>query len=215
MNPYSTKLIYKNVFSENITDEAISDVILSADFNTIEFTLYIGFTATLASVSGIFEIGETVEGGTSSATGVIVSFTDDTIILKNVTGTFTNAETITGGTSSATATIGSVSVPDFTIGAFTSNQRAYNGVDNPPDPTLLASPTNDYTQVIYSDEAGGINYDTGNPWNATVAGVTTYAPKTFRFGTDGTPITGKWCFLEVLAFTGGVLLDADIVLSNV
>ncbi len=55
-----------------------------------------------------FTKGETVTGGTSAATGVVLStsntLTDKHVILGTVTGTFQSGEVITGGTSSSTAT---------------------------------------------------------------------------------------------------------------
>lgn len=51
-----------------------------------------------------FALGETVTGGTSGATGVVVSVDGDTIIMNNIVGIFSVAETVTGGTSSTTAT---------------------------------------------------------------------------------------------------------------
>lgn len=214
MLPYSNKLIYKNIFSGVKAATAVSSIILSADFPTVEFVLYPALTGGISSVSGTFVVGETVTGGTSAATGVIYAFTSSTITLINVTGTFLNAETITGGTSSAHAALGSPSVPNFTIGAFISDQIPYSGVDNPPNPALPSSPTNQYSPVSYTDESGGVNYSSTSPYNPTVAGTTTYTPITFRFGTDGQPVSGKWSFLEILAFTGGALVDADMILTN-
>lgn len=63
----------------------------------------------ISSVTGTFTVGETVTGGTSSATATVlaVSAEGDYLIVGAPTGTFTAAgETITGGTSSATATLG-------------------------------------------------------------------------------------------------------------
>ena len=60
----------------------------------------IGITGT----SGTFSVGETVTGGTSSATGVIYSLTSSEMVLYTISGTFQSGETLTGGTSSATAT---------------------------------------------------------------------------------------------------------------
>ncbi len=214
MLPYSQKLIYKNVFAGAKAAVAISSVILAKDFPVVEFVLWPALTGSLSSVVGTFIVGETVTGGTSHMTGVISAVTATTITLIKVSGTFTNAETITGGTSGATATIGTLSVPNFTIGAFTSDQRDYNGVDNPPDPTKASTPTNSYTQVSYTNEANGTNYSVGFEYNPTVTGTTDYTPYTFRFGTDGQPVTGKWAFLEILAFTGGALVDADMILTN-
>jgi len=62
---------------------------------------------TIGSVSGTFVYGETVTGGTSTATGQVIYVGPTVLQLINVTGTFQNAETVTGGTSGATATTGS------------------------------------------------------------------------------------------------------------
>jgi hypothetical protein len=65
-----------------------------------------------AATSGTFSSGETVTGGTSSATGVVagVFLSDNTkyLALTSVSGTFSAAETLTGGTSSATGTVSSI-----------------------------------------------------------------------------------------------------------
>ena len=53
---------------------------------------------------GTFQVGETITGGTSSATGVLFSVTSSEMVIHTVSGTFQTAETLTGGTSSATAT---------------------------------------------------------------------------------------------------------------
>jgi len=55
-----------------------------------------------------FTAGETVTGGTSSATGTIILTSGDAVIIDVVTGTFEVAEVITGGTSSSTATIATI-----------------------------------------------------------------------------------------------------------
>lgn len=54
--------------------------------------------------SGTFTVGETVTGGTSSATGTVL-FVGNGFLLVTPSGTFQAAETITGGSSSATATV--------------------------------------------------------------------------------------------------------------
>lgn len=74
--------------------------LLMAAFGQDSVVLY----ATLSGVSGTFQVGETVTGGTSGATGVVkrLDGTDEMLITVS-TGTFTSGETITGGTSSATA----------------------------------------------------------------------------------------------------------------
>jgi len=61
----------------------------------------------VTGVSGTFEAGETVEGGTSAATGTfrrLSDIGDSEMVLTSVSGTFQDEETLTGGTSSATAT---------------------------------------------------------------------------------------------------------------
>lgn len=63
----------------------------------------------ISSVSGTFTVGETVTGGTSSATATVlaVSKEADYLIMGSPTGTFTAAgEALTGGSSGATATLG-------------------------------------------------------------------------------------------------------------
>lgn len=210
---FAQKKKYKDVFGGVKAATAVSAIKLGQDFPVVEFTLFPAFTGALSAVVGTFVVGETVTGGTSAATGVIAAFTSTTITLIKVVGTFQNAETITGGTSAAHATLGSVSVPNFTIGAFTS-ENIVNGKNTIPDPTLPPSSSNDYSQVVYSNESNGVNYSVGFEYNPTVSGVTDYTPYVFRLGTDGQPVTGKFVFLEILAFTGGALVDADINLSN-
>lgn len=53
---------------------------------------------------GPFEVGETITGGTSSKTAVVVEVKSGYLIVNAVSGAFNASETITGGTSSATAT---------------------------------------------------------------------------------------------------------------
>ena len=62
------------------------------------------FEISIGSITGTYSIGETVTGGTSSATGVYISNTASTMVLKTISGTFQSGETLTGGTSSATST---------------------------------------------------------------------------------------------------------------
>lgn len=213
MNPYSSHLFYKNVFAGAKAATGYSQVISAADFNNIQFTLFPALTATIGTVVGTFQIGETVTGGSSGATGVISAFTATTITLTTVTGTFTNAETITGVTSAAHAAISAISTPNFTIVAYKSNQKPINGVDNPPDPTLPMTPTNDYERVMYTGERGGVNYDGDDPYNPNTGsstGTLSYSPQSFLFQTQG----ARWVFLRVDVFTGGSLSDADINLFN-
>jgi len=67
-------------------------------------------TITLSvGASGSFTVGETITGGTSTATASIISAPTATSMTITVpSGTFTASETITGGTSSATTTVSSI-----------------------------------------------------------------------------------------------------------
>tara|TARA_R100001143_G_scaffold61874_1_gene63736 strand:- start:570 stop:1460 length:891 start_codon:yes stop_codon:yes gene_type:complete len=66
-------------------------------------------TLTLSvGASGSFTVGETITGGSSSATASIITKPDSTSMTITVpSGTFTSGETITGSSSSATTTISS------------------------------------------------------------------------------------------------------------
>lgn len=60
----------------------------------------------ISSVTGTFQTGETITGGTSTETATVDFVGDDFLIISSVSGTLTDGETLTGGTSSATATLG-------------------------------------------------------------------------------------------------------------
>jgi len=76
----------------------------------IGITEYPVGTITLSvGASGSFTIGETITGGTSTATASIISAPTATSMTITVpSGTFSASETITGGTSSATTTVSSI-----------------------------------------------------------------------------------------------------------
>lgn len=59
----------------------------------------------LDSLSGTFSAGETVTGGTSAETAVVMDASPTSITLRSLSGPLTPGETITGGTSSATAEV--------------------------------------------------------------------------------------------------------------
>jgi hypothetical protein len=63
------------------------------------------------NLSGTFQVGELITGGTSTSTGIIISDSGTNLVLKEVTngGIFTNNEVITGSISSATADVNEVS----------------------------------------------------------------------------------------------------------
>ncbi len=81
-----------------------SHTVTGTNPDTTTFT----FTPTAILNGTAFQVGETVTGGSSSATAVVsaVSTEGDYLLTGSFTGTFTAGETITGGTSSAVATIG-------------------------------------------------------------------------------------------------------------
>lgn len=58
---------------------------------------------TYNTLTGTFQVGETVTGSTSTATGTVVSLATGALVITSLTGTFATGETITGGTSAATA----------------------------------------------------------------------------------------------------------------
>ena len=62
-------------------------------------------TLTLGSVSGTFQVAETITGGTSGTTAKVTSISGTTMVVSDPTGYFYQSETITGGTSTATATV--------------------------------------------------------------------------------------------------------------
>lgn len=92
--------------------------------------------------------------------------------------------------------------PDFDVQLFISNQD----LTNPPDPSIDSSSTNQYDQVMYSDQAGGVNYDAEHPYNPS-AGITEHSFKALPKG-------AVWCFLRIANYSAGTLTKADINLFN-
>ena len=102
-----------------------------------------------ASGSG-FQVGETVTGGTSNATGVVTVVTATYIYISNLSGTFQDSQvdTITGGTSNTTATLDT-----FTA---TVNRYLINGVEG-QSLTLV----DDNTYRIDTSDASNNNHPIG------------------------------------------------------
>lgn len=207
MSIYAQHQLYKNVFPEN-TDSAISSqVIFVADFDQIKFNLGSALLSDFNSpITGTFEVGEEVIGASSGASGTILFITDDEIAIFNISGIFDDGEIITGSESGATVELDSPTPPNFTIQAFVS----YQDINNPPDPTLAPSPTNEYSQVMYQDEAGGVNYAAGFEYSPTIGGVTTYGPQSFKLLPKG----AIWFFLKIGDYNGGLLTNCNIDLFN-
>lgn len=66
--------------------------------------LYTPSNILVTGVSGTFQVGETITGGTSGSTAVITVVEANRLFSETINGDFQDAETITGGTSGATAT---------------------------------------------------------------------------------------------------------------
>lgn len=67
-----------------------------------------GYSVALSSVSGTFQVGETVTGATSAATATITAVDTNRITIGAWSASPTALETITGATSGATATLGAM-----------------------------------------------------------------------------------------------------------
>lgn len=93
---------FKGVFLKPESDYYI-DIFAENNSNITAETLDVG------TIAGNFAVGETITGGTSTETAVIVdvitSGATGYLIINSSSGAFTNAETITGGTSGATAVV--------------------------------------------------------------------------------------------------------------
>lgn len=104
--------------------------------------------------SAAFTVGETLTGGTSGATGVIVKVTDagatGTLLLKTVTGAFIDNETITDGSGGSATADGAdtLATDDFMLASSYANAIAGTAVD-------LTGTTN-FTVKRHLDPAEGI-----------------------------------------------------------
>lgn len=109
--------------------------VLQTDINSVTGRDYLDTdaqkTMTVSSVSGTFQKGETVTGGTSGATGECLTVPGSTMLVRDISGTFSASETITGGTSSATCTMDSIAdtVVDGIASARLANMRWVQSAD--------------------------------------------------------------------------------------
>lgn len=85
----------------------------------------------IAGASADFEIGETVTGGTSTATGKVAWCESGILELVKVTGTFAAGETVSGGASASTATVSDVTVTEDVVvtNAAVATTRYVQGTD--------------------------------------------------------------------------------------
>lgn len=187
---------------KNIVAPASTNPVLSADFKTVDFTVNGGEILTYDTLVGNFIVGESITGS-GPGTGIVAYDNQtDTLYIESVTGGFSNGDTITGDESGATADLtADASSPNFTIEAFISNQEL------PPDSTLPASSSNQYSEVSYMDLANGNSYDTQaalyNPSGNT-------EDKTFEAQLDG----ARWFFVRLVDYTSGALVLLEISLFS-
>ena len=129
----------KTTVTQTVSDGALTKVIakplkgryFDLDSRSIQTKLITHGTVT----GGPFQKGETITGGTSNKTAVVLEVRSSTSLLIGTDGGITTAETITGGTSNATATTTSGGV--YTAGAVT--------VFLTGTPATVYTPTTDYT----------------------------------------------------------------------
>jgi len=135
LKQYSLRMLGKPVVEINVDDDQLEDRIDEGlqyfqeyHFDGVEKT-YVrrkisGSTLNISSVTGTFDAGEVITGGTSNATATVHSANSTVITFKNhkdgngtqnnnTSSTFTTSETVTGGDSGATATAGSVTFGDI------------------------------------------------------------------------------------------------------
>lgn len=110
----------------------------------------------VTSVSGTFQAGEVVSGGTSGhAGGVVAPPASNQMKVANATGSFTQGETVTGATSGATATVAAVISINMIVPNGTSS--GYWNVDGS---TLVAGELNEnLAPVPNDDDTGYWNWD--------------------------------------------------------
>ncbi len=91
-------------FVDTVINDTVHDA-LTTDVTDKKSATFV----TVDSITSDFTIGETVTGGTSTATGKVLEWSteDQSVYIEVYTGTFQNAETLTGSTSAFAPTINS------------------------------------------------------------------------------------------------------------
>tara|TARA_Y100000287_G_scaffold131745_1_gene106847 strand:- start:253 stop:1215 length:963 start_codon:yes stop_codon:yes gene_type:complete len=110
----------------------------------------VGTVLAFTGLSGTFQVGETVTGGTSGAKAVIKKIVGATLIYKVLDDediSFQANETMTGGDSGATATITSITIGDFENKYITTNELIQQVVQVMPIRETVTS--NDMFDVRY------------------------------------------------------------------
>ena len=99
----SLNILFADWANRGLNRWTISQEILSLANGISEYPL--GTLTLSVASSASFSVGETITGGTSSATASVTSIPSSTSLAITIpSGTFTSSETITGGTSSASTT---------------------------------------------------------------------------------------------------------------
>lgn len=143
---------------------------------------------TVASGGASFSIGETVTGGTSGATGILVGKAAGRLVFRDITGTFQNAEVVTGGTSGATATTSStITYADINACAIVGNHAV---CDNPVEirngggNIIVAKPFQSATGTIGTPVGKAVSTNL----NDQVAGYfERYVDIIYHYGTNAAP----------------------------
>jgi len=122
------------------------------------YALSIAYTG----LTGTFQVGETVTGGTSAATGTVIYDSGTVMLVADVTGTFADAETITGGTSSASATTSGTPANSYLASyvAFGRPKSAITISDSRGTQTItdFTTPENDFFDTIADGRTGSISW---------------------------------------------------------
>lgn len=165
-----------------------------------EYSIYVGTNLTYSTLTGTFSAGEIVTGGTSGATGTIVSDDGATgMTLKDVSGVFVVGETITGGTSGATAIITVIATQRYHSGQ-TQDQSATQKAEfvweegdvyfhvRTMFPSIVPYPTGgDALSIMdsnFSDFFLSAVNDNGRGLTIEVNARETYFPASIRFGLE-------------------------------
>ncbi len=147
----------------------------ASDTGTLGFdTPSAGFILYDNLAGGPYAVAETVTGGTSGATGVVVEDTGTRLVLETVVGTFQNNETLTGGTSAATSdadgtfTFYEFEEGDTVTGATSGATATVFGVES--DELLLIDIVGTFqnNEVLDGDISGAQYLANGTVANATV-----------------------------------------------
>jgi hypothetical protein len=95
---------------------------------------------------GPFTVGETISGGTSSATATVKEVGDGFLLVWLQSDMFTDSETLTGGTSGATASYTSMSALPFEVGeTVTGATSSSTGTVTSANPLRVSSPSGAFT----------------------------------------------------------------------